>query len=301
MITVGLSGARVFASVGAGVKRCQDFSFLFDNLVQSVKFLDYHSLFLILHSSATMASASQPDEGLTPVSSQRHRCVINIDVHLQAQRMAAQHAAAEESHKTTVEDVEDEADIGHPHTLDAPAEQQSIPSNEDPIPSSAKGKGKAVDAPAAPQTNGKPKARPLDTQSEEAFPSLGPKKGDPLAGATAWGAKPASLSAAGRTAAPSTGKPMTMPSRNVHHSITIRKDEFKPSNELKKPLADIIRNHNKRSKAPVKATGSAGGMTFSAEGPNMDLVNQSLKVIANEVCAKVCLVLGFLRKGSQLT
>ena len=212
---------------------------------------------------------------------------------IQAQQMAAHHAADEPVHNPSIEDVEDETDIGHSHTLDNMAVQDAQPSNGQSIPSSAKGKAKAVDPATVPQTNGRPAAKPINMQSEEAFPSLGPRKGDPLAGATVWGAKPASLSTPGRTSTPTAGRPTNMPSRNVRHSITIRKDEFKPATELRKPLVDIIRNHNKRTKAPVKATSSVAGMTFSAEGPNMDLVNQSLKEIANEVCAKV----SFLYRG----
>ena len=207
--------------------------------------------------------------------------------------MAAEHAATEDqNHHATIEDVEDEADVGHPHTLDNITSQTPPISNGDSVPSSMKGKGRAVDNAINSRTNGKTQPRSLDTQSEEAFPSLGPKKGDVLAGAPKWGAKPSTISSTGRTPTPSSGRPLTMPTNKVHHSITIRKDEFKPASELRKPISEIIRNHNKRSRAPVTAKGGTGGTVFYAEGLNMDQVNESLKEIANEVCAKVSLITG---------
>ena len=210
--------------------------------------------------------------------------------------MAAQHAQ-DNSHNPTVQDVEDESDLGHPHTLiDEP---QQPPSNgpSPPLTSQAKGKEKASTTTSEPRANGKAQTKPLNTESEEAFPSLGPKRGDPLAGATAWGAKPASVSTAARTSAPRAGAPLNMPRKGARHSITIQKEEFKPSSELRKPIAEIIRNHNKRSKAPVTSQSTAMSTIFHAEGPTMDLVNQSLKEIANEVCAKVCLTVVYVRYG----
>lgn len=69
--------------------------------------------------------------------------------------------------------------------------------------------------------------------------------------------------------------------------IQFHPSQLVPRKDLKKPLNDIIRDINKRSKAKLeyKPGGPGGFITFEATGPQ-DAVRQSLKDIANEVGSK---------------
>src|SRR5690242_2526900 len=103
---------------------------------------------------ASEAVASSAPEGLTP-----------------AQQLMEQHA--NNDHHVTVEDVVDEEDVAHP----PPAA----------LSEKAAGKQKAEEPAAAP------KKPALNTQSEEAFPALGPVKPRAQAAVPTWGKKPAGV------------------------------------------------------------------------------------------------------------
>ncbi|KAL5118627.1 hypothetical protein ACEQ8H_003478 [Pleosporales sp. CAS-2024a] len=215
---------------------------------------------------APEAIASSATEGLTP-----------------AQKLMQEH-----DHHVTVEDVPDEEDVAHP----APSSKSDAPLSE-----KAAGKQKADDAPA-------PKRPALNTSSEEAFPALGPSKPRGQAPvAPTWGKKPASVtsnangtattngtSGASAPASTAVGRGPALPSMNIpgKHTerISFSPNQLTPRQQLKKPVNDIIRDINKRSKARLEfKTGPSGTVIFESTGP-VDAVRQTLKEIANEVGSK---------------
>lgn len=215
------------------------------------------------------AVASSANEGLTP-----------------AQKLMEQH-----DHHVTVEDVPDEEDLAHP-----PPSASAKPASESaPLSEKAAGKQKAEDAPAPP------KKAALNTSSEEAFPALGPVKPRAQASvAPTWGKKPAAVTsngvngnagANGAPAAAPVGRGPALPSMNIpgKHTerISFSPKQLTPRQQLKKPINDIIRDINRRSKAKVEyKSGPGGTVIFESTGP-VDAVRQSLKEIADEVGSKV--------------
>ncbi|KAF2848663.1 RNA binding effector protein-like protein Scp160 [Plenodomus tracheiphilus IPT5] len=216
---------------------------------------------------ASEAVASTATEGLTP-----------------AQKLMQEH-----DHHVTVEDVPDEEDLAHPlpsakSTSDAPAS----------LSEKAAGKQKAEDAPV-------PAKKPaLNTSSEEAFPALGPVKPRAQASvAPTWGKKPAAVTsngvngstgANGTSASLPVGRGPALPSMNIpgKHTerISFSPKQLTPRQQLKKPVNDIIRDINRRSKAKIEyKSGPGGTVIFESTGPQ-DAVRQSLKEIADEVGSK---------------
>jgi hypothetical protein len=210
---------------------------------------------------ASEAVASSATEGLTP-----------------AQKLMQEH-----EHNPTVEDVPDEEDIAHPQ-----------PSADAPLSEKAAGKQKMDDAPA-------PKKPALNTSSEEAFPALGPVKPRAQAAvAPTWGKKPAAVTNGANDDATSNGAPASLPigrgpalpSMNIpgKHTerISFSPNQLTPRQQLKKPVNDIIRDINRRSKAKLEyKSGPGGTVIFESTGP-VEAVRQTLKEIANEVGSKVC-------------
>lgn len=207
------------------------------------------------------AVASSATEGLTP-----------------AQKLMEQH-----DHHVTVEDVPDEEDLAHPPPTASDASALS---------EKAAGKQKADDAPV-------PAKKPaLNTSSEEAFPALGPVKPRAQASvAPTWGKKPAAVTSngnAGSNGAPASlpiGRGPALPTMNIpgKHTerISFSPKQLTPRQQLKKPVNDIIRDINRRSKAKVEyKVGPGGTVIFESTGP-VDAVRQSLKEIADEVGSKV--------------
>lgn len=247
-----------------------------------------------------------------------------------AEKLMQQHAAEEaESHKPTVEEVEDEAFVGslHPHPgqgnaslpISTDPSRNATPSAEPTMSSKAAGK-----QPMREQTQAAAPSKPaaLDTNSEDAFPALGPPKVLPNAPApTPWSRKPASVGKAtngtsngvtnGSTASsrrtsgastpisgivtPSTTAAsqrgptpqMSLPGR-YSEQIQLHPSMMTPRNQLKKPVTDILRDINKRSKANVEMKSGPGGVVvFEGTGP-VDAVRVALKEVATQLCSKVC-------------
>jgi hypothetical protein len=212
-----------------------------------------------------------------------------------AQKLMEQH----EHHTVTVEDVPDEEDILHPPPS---ATLKPVSDAAPALSEKAAGKQKAEDVPAPPK---KAANASLNTADEELFPALGPVK--PRGAATVaptWGKKPSSVAtngangangtsrsstpASGTTALPAGGPAaLNLPGKDSD-KISFYPAELTPRSQLKKPVNDIIRDINKRSKARLdyRAGGPGGLVTFFATGPKDD-VRQSLKDIANEVAIKV--------------
>jgi len=222
-----------------------------------------------------------------------------------AQKLMEQH-----DHHATVEEVVDEEDLAHPPpSVSLKAEEADT--SAAPLSEKAAGKQKADSG----ATSSKSPSGPLNTASEEAFPALGPVKPRAQASvAPTWGKKPASLSANGingnglapsagtsRASTPASGAgtpssmpiargpghpTMTLPGKHVER-IMFHPSQLIPRKELKKPVNDIIRDINKRSKAKLEfKQGQNNMIIFEATGP-ADAVHQSLKDIANEVGSKV--------------
>ena len=170
----------------------------------------------------------------------------------------------------------------------------------------------------------------LDMKSEESFPALGggPKPQAQAPVARAWGAKKpgflghpgpngangigsissttssrASTPASGMLTPSSPTASVTPQSRGVsmpqyipipgRHSerIQFAPSQLLPRDQLKKPLQDVLRAINKRSKATVEMKpGPNGAIVFEGTGP-VEHARQALKEVAKEVGSKV----GFLR------
>ncbi|KAF2998547.1 hypothetical protein E8E13_005220 [Curvularia kusanoi] len=201
---------------------------------------------------ASEAATSSAPEGLTP-----------------AQQLMEQHA--NNDHHVTVEDVVDEEDVAHP----PPSEK-------------AAGKQKAEEPAAAP------KKPALNTQSEEAFPALGPAKPRAQASVPTWGKKPATNGSNANSGASTPSGPavrgpavatMNLPGKHTER-ISFSTAQLTPRQQLKKPVGEIIRDINRRSKARLEQkTGPHGQIIFESTGP-VDAVRESLKEIANEVGSK---------------
>lgn len=199
----------------------------------------------------------------------------------------------------TVEDTVDEADLNHP----LPPVSSSILESKDDAP--APGWVPPVSAKAAGKQ--KEQSKPLlDTQSEELFPGLGaaPKARQPTTTTPTWGAKtngtsgvssngrstpqsgintPTSASQAATRGAP---RKMEIPGQ-VQERIFLEKNQMLPRPQLKKPLPDILKDINRKSKK-VNVTLSAGenGTTFYATGSS-EAALQALRDVVAQVGAKV--------------
>ncbi|EOA88165.1 hypothetical protein ACJQWK_01582 [Exserohilum turcicum] len=216
---------------------------------------------------ASEAVASSAPEGLTP-----------------AQKLMQEHA----DHHVTVEDVVDEDDVAHP-----PPSTTSPAHGSAPLSDKAAGKQRAADD-AAPS-----KKPALNTSSEEAFPALGPVKPRAQASvAPTWGKKPASVTSNGvngsahahdgSSAAPAGRGPalpsMSIPGKHTER-ISLASHQVAPRGELKKPINEIVRDINRRSKAKLEYKQAPGALIFEATG-SVEAVRQALKEVANEVGSK---------------
>lgn len=195
-----------------------------------------------------------------------------------------------------------------------------------PMSEKAAGKQKARDesilASSSTAANGFPS---LNTHSEEAFPALGgrPKAPTPAATPTAWGAKKPSVVHPGtngvnghasvssvpssRASTPTSGMAtpattgasiapqprglsmphMTMPGRHTER-IQFAPSQLLSKDKMKKPLQEVLRGINKRSKAKVEMKpGPNGVIVFEGVGP-VDAARQALKDLAKEVGSTVC-------------
>lgn len=79
---------------------------------------------------------------------------------------------------------------------------------------------------------------------------------------------------------------MSIPGRYTER-ISLLPQEMKPRSQLKKPIPDVLREINRRSKANVQMSSGAGGAVhFDAKGP-VDAVRQALKEVARDLGSKV--------------
>ena len=197
----------------------------------------------------------------------------------------------------------------------------------EPLTEKAAGKQKAREEPVMPPPSTPSNAFPsINTQSEEAFPALGggPKVAAAAAAPSpmAWGAKrppsvhagtnginghlPLSSTTSSRASTPTSGmvtpasaKPSTvtqprglsMPHMAIpgRHSerIQFAPSQLLPRDKMKKPMQEVLRGINKRSKAKVEMKGGPNGViVFEGIGP-VDAARQALKDLAKEVGSTV--------------
>ncbi|RDA92481.1 hypothetical protein CP533_6425 [Ophiocordyceps camponoti-saundersi (nom. inval.)] len=194
-----------------------------------------------------------------------------------AQKLLQKHVEA--PHHVTVEDVPDE---------DAPARASGEASHP----------RAPVKAAVQQKEISKPKA-PLDTQSHEVFPELGASKGKSASVTPVWGAKnnvngapsaaasngvSRSSTPASRAATPShvAAPAMFIPGRNVE-SVTLEPQFVMPRGQLKRPIQDILKDINRKSRANVTmATASNGRLRFDATGPQ-EVAQQALKDLVQQI------------------
>ncbi|PKS11507.1 hypothetical protein jhhlp_003272 [Lomentospora prolificans] len=182
-----------------------------------------------------------------------------------AERMAREHAV---THQAYVE----------PEEAEGPASVAEASSSRGPT---------AADKVSGKQAN--PKA--LDTQSHELFPELGSSKGKASASAIpTWGARTgASNGASNGSSGPalaSVAKPaVSLPGRNVE-TITIDPQHILPRQKLRRPIPDIIKDINKRSRAKITMSSATNGrLKFEATGPQ-DVAQQALKDLVSQIGTK---------------
>ncbi len=216
----------------------------------------------------------------------------------QAQAMQELHEAAE-THRPTVEDVVDEDDIEHP----PPPHTDTKEKEPAPTPSSG-----AMSAKAAGKQKATEKLGVLDTQDEEAFPSLGPAPkptAAPPSHLSGWAASASKASktngAASATSRPtSSGVPtpsstpgvmtptsatagpragVALPGRYVD-SFEIGHGELDKNKTLKKVLDDVKKKYNVL--VTTKSTNFGNSIAFIAEGPKAR-VTEALMYISKEL------------------
>lgn len=228
-----------------------------------------------------------------------------------AEKLQRQHEE-HEAHKVTVEDAPDEDLPSSAAANNANASTVATPSADAGPGSKAAGKQPVRDGPAS--TSNRP---PIDTQSEELFPALGAPKAAAAAAPSMWSKKPAAVAkpannaanglangttnASSRTSTPASGMltpgstapsqrgpvpQMSLPGRYTER-IELPANMITPKKDLKKPVQDILRDINKRSKANVEAkSGPTGGLILEGSGPT-EAVRIALRDAANQLCAKV--------------
>lgn len=179
----------------------------------------------------------------------------------------------------------------------------TIEDAEDPdLPTASRKDASATPAPAAAQKG--PSRTNLDTQSHELFPELGASKGKSAKVAPIWGAKssssgrpsapspsaasPPPASASGTTTPSQAAKPaMFIPGRNVE-SVTLEPRYVLQRGQLKRPIPDIIKDINRKSRANISmSTASNGRLKFDATGPQ-EVAQQALKDLVQQIGTRVC-------------
>ncbi|KAM3486393.1 hypothetical protein MY8738_000609 [Beauveria namnaoensis] len=196
-----------------------------------------------------------------------------------AQRLMQEHAQ-HVPHPVTVEDVPD---------VDLPK-----PAND------ASG---SWAAPMSSTTAGKQKEKQssLDTQSHEVFPELGAPKGKTSNVVPIWSAKNGAPKQNGSNGAPQNATPpaptataaggptsqvpppvMSIPGRQVE-SVTLEPQFIMERSKLKRPISEILRDLNRKSRANITmSTVSNGRVKFDATGPQ-DVAQQALKDLVNQI------------------
>jgi hypothetical protein len=230
-----------------------------------------------------------------------------------AQKLMQKH---DDAHQATIEDVPDEEDLKHgeqpksSNILESTEENAPAPGWVAPMSAKAAGKQKVEELP------GKENKKLLNTQSEELFPGLGPAKPkQPPSVVPVWNIKKPSASpptndtsngiSTNGTSTPTSGmntppsavsqgqsragpalKMSALPGQ-VSRQMPMAQDEILPRGQLKKPLPEILKDLNKKSKANITMqTGEKGMMWFNAVGPQA-AADQAIKDLIAQIGLKV--------------
>lgn len=165
-------------------------------------------------------------------------------------------------------------------------------------------------APVASKDSVNPK-NGIDTKSHELFPELGGPKSKNASVAPIWGAKNvasekpngAGSNGVSRSSTPVSGigaatPAMSIPGRNVE-SVTLEPQFVMPRNQLKRPIPDILKDLNRKSRANVTmATAPNGRLKFEATGPQ-DVAQQALKDLVAQIGARVSTSLRILATSAD--
>ncbi|KKA27314.1 hypothetical protein TD95_004008 [Thielaviopsis punctulata] len=132
----------------------------------------------------------------------------------------------------------------------------------------------------------KPTKKPIDLGSKEAFPELGAGASKNVA-PPSWGS--GLKSAAGENGPAIPSRPavpsVTIPGRKVE-SITVQPQELMPRDKLRRPIPDVIKDINRKSRANITMSTMAGGkVRFDATGPQ-DVAQQALKDLVEQIGTK---------------
>ncbi|KAH8601195.1 hypothetical protein B0O99DRAFT_589266 [Bisporella sp. PMI_857] len=203
-------------------------------------------------------------------------------------------------HFPTVEDVVDEADLKHSEepksssVLEAPSDE-SAPGWVPPMSAKAAGKRKE-DAPAQGSHPN------LDPASEELFPVLG-------GGPKPTQSTPATWGKSSGTATPTTPndtsngisngastpsiairqdpRKINIPGQ-VKEDYTLQNSQILSRKDMKKPLPDILKDINRKSKkVTVTHSSRQNDTTFTATGPSREAVREALLQVISQVGAKI--------------
>ncbi|KAJ3481714.1 hypothetical protein NLG97_g7754 [Lecanicillium saksenae] len=192
-----------------------------------------------------------------------------------AQKLMQKHAE-HAPHAVTVEDVPD-VDLPKPTANDASGSWAA------PMSSTAAGKQKE-------------KQSSLDTQSHELFPELGAPKSKAANVAPIWSAKNGAPAQNGSNGAPQNvpaprssdqARPavMSIPGRKVE-SVTLEPQFIMQRDKLKRPIPEILRDLNRKSRANITMTSvNNGHIRFDAAGPQ-DVAQQALKDLVAQIGRK---------------
>lgn len=190
------------------------------------------------------------------------------------------------SEMSAAEKMAQEHAISHQAYVEPAAEDAELPTRAE----------SASDAPApswagAPSSSKKQNKAPLDTQSHELFPELGsssaPKGKGPAGAVPTWGAaKPNGKENANASYRPNVAPAVTLPGRNVE-SITIDKDHILNRQDLRRPIPEVIRDINRKSRANISMHPVGERSTrFDATGPQ-DVAQQALKELVRQIGTRV--------------
>ena len=206
-----------------------------------------------------------------------------------ASKLLQQHIAA---HPVTIEEVPDE-EIGKPVTSSAEASNtESKPTWAEPMSAKAAGKQKAQEA------------KGIDTSSHDLFPELGGPRSTSATGTVPiWNAK-SSANGKADGASPTNGTPQAsappsgvttptsraptvlIPGRNTE-TFYAEPHHLLPRTQLKRPVVDVLKDLNRKSRAKVTMSNAANGkLKFEATGPE-GVAQQAIRELMNHIGSKV--------------
>ncbi|KAK4201078.1 hypothetical protein QBC40DRAFT_278797 [Triangularia verruculosa] len=180
---------------------------------------------------------------------------------------------------------------------------EDVPDEELPPKSAASNEASTTES-APPAAAPKPaKAASIATQSRELFPELGTAPA-PVARPTGiWAKRTGANGTSESNGTPPTSAPpsgaatptplavrgpasISIPGRNVEYTL-LEPQHVLPRAQLKKPLPDIAKDFNRRSRAPIKVSTMADGKVRVEATGAQDIATQALKDFINQIGTKL--------------